>query len=65
MTPHGQHRQQMVNEANCSQTGSLQTPAAHVAVEKMSRLEKAIVLAMKLTARLMAPLSPTRRAQLS
>ncbi len=52
-------------KANCSQTGSLQTPAAHVAVEKMSRLEKAIVLAMELTARLMAPLSPTRRAQLS
>ena len=52
-------------EANCSQAGSLQTPAAHVAVKKMSRLEKAIVLAMKLTARLMAPLSQTRRAQLS
>ena len=36
--------------ANCSQTGSLQTPAAHVAVENVSRLEKAIDVAMKLTA---------------
>ena len=51
--------------ANCSQTGSLQTALAHVAVDKISRLQKAIDLAMTRTTSLMAPLSPIKRVQLS